>query len=170
CELAPTLGFDVEEIPEKDIDAIAVSSTRIRTSLLNAEVELARNLLGYPYALEGVVIKGRQIGRTIGYPTANLAIADPDKLIPANGVYAVWVECEGRRFKGAMSIGHRPTFDAGERSIEVHVLQFSGDLYGKSLRVECMYHLRPELKFDAVDHLIRQMQQDCLKADQLLVG
>ncbi len=167
-QLAPTLGFELEEIPEQDIDAIAVSSTRIRTALLNAEVELARNLLGYAYTLEGTVVQGRQIGRTIGFPTANLAIADPDKLIPANGVYAVWVECEGQRHKGAMSIGHRPTFDAGERSVEVYLLHFNGDLYGKSLRVECMHHLRPELKFDSVDDLVRQMQQDCLKADQLL--
>lgn len=168
CQLAPALGFEVEEIPEQDIDAIAVSSTRIRTALLHAEVELARNLLGYAYALEGTVVEGRQIGRTIGFPTANLAIIDPDKLIPANGVYAVWVECEGRRYKGAMSIGHRPTFDAGERSIEVHLLQFSGDLYGKSLHVECMHHLRSELKFDSVDDLVFQMQQDCWNADRLL--
>jgi riboflavin kinase/FMN adenylyltransferase len=166
--LAPALGFEVEEIPEQDIDAIAVSSTRIRNALQTGDVQQARQLLGYAYPLSGEVVGGRQLGRTIGYPTANISVSDTDKLIPANGVYAVWVLHEGKRYQGALSIGNRPTFDNGERSIEVHILGFNREIYGQKITLEFMYRLRPELKFESVSDLVLQMEQDCIRVSEVL--
>lgn len=159
-EMGPALGFNVEEIPEQDIDAIAVSSTRIRKALKNGEVEIAAQLLGYPYSLSGRVVKGKQIGRTLGFPTANIVSDDPDKLIPANGIYAVTVELDGTTYRGALSIGHRPTFDNGVRTVEVHLLGFDDDIYGKHLRLQFRHFLRPELKFSSAEALIIQMNKD----------
>lgn len=169
-ELGPRWGFEVEEIPKQDIEAVAVSSTRIRRALHAGEVELARQLLGYGYSIQGTVVEGKQLGRTLGYPTANLRMEDPDKLIPMNGVYAVSVEWEGHTCSGALNIGNRPTFDNGPRSIEVHLLDFSGDLYGKQLRIHFAHLLRPEMKFDSVECLVEQMKKDCEQARELLGG
>ncbi len=159
-ELAPPLGFQVEEIPEQDIDAIAVSSTRIRNALKQGEVEVAEQLLGYSYPLTGTVVKGRQIGRTIGFPTANVLPEDPDKLIPANGIYAVYVDCAGSRWKGALSIGHRPTFDNGRRTIEVHLLGFDEDIYGQEITLHFKQFIRQEWKFESVEALVERMHKD----------
>ncbi|CAN5426090.1 bifunctional riboflavin kinase/FAD synthetase [soil metagenome] len=167
-ELAPILNFKVEEIPEQDIAEVAVSSTRIRKALHNGEIEIANELLGYDYSLSGKVVQGKEIGRTLGYPTANIQPDDSDKLIPANGIYAVLVDVEGQTFKGAMSIGNRPTFDNGERSVEVFLIDFNGDLYGKRLTVHFRYFLRPELKFDSVEALIAQMDKDIIRCTELL--
>lgn len=159
-EMAPRLGFEVEEIPEQEIDAIGVSSTRIRKALKAGDVEAAAQLLGYRYHLSGRVVEGNKVGRTIGYPTANIQPDDADKLIPANGIYAVKVEVEGRWYKGALSIGHRPTFDNGARTIEVHILGFDEQIYGKQITLEFYSFLRPELKFAAVEELVQQMNKD----------
>jgi riboflavin kinase/FMN adenylyltransferase len=166
--MAPEWGFEVEEIPKQDIDAVAVSSTRIRRALHAGEVELARQLLGYCYPLEGTVVAGRMLGRSLGFPTANLRVEDPDKLVPMDGVYAVWVEWEGQSKMGALNIGIRPTFDNGARSIEVHLLDFSGDLYGKKIRIRFAGHIRAEMKFDSVDDLVQQLRRDCESCRELL--
>jgi len=166
--MAPALGFEVEEIPEQDIDAIAVSSTRIRKALKNGEIEVATQLLGYQYCIAGRVVEGKQIGRTLGFPTANILCDDPDKLIPANGIYAVKVEIDGQLWKGALSIGNRPTFDNGARSIEVHILEFDENIYGKNLRIFFHQYLRPELKFHSAEALVVQMQKDVEQCHLLL--
>jgi riboflavin kinase/FMN adenylyltransferase len=113
--LAPQLGFTVEEIPEQDINDVAVSSTRIRKALFEGRVEAAAGLLGYNYTFSGRVVKGKQLGRKLGFPTANLECPDPLKLVPANGVYAVYVIVNNVQYKGVLSIGTRPTFDNGAR-------------------------------------------------------
>lgn len=159
-EMAPGLGFEVEEIPEQEIDAIAVSSTRIRKALKAGEVEVAAQLLGYRYHLTGRVVQGNKVGRTIGYPTANLVPNDPDKLIPANGIYAVKVWARQQWWNGALSIGHRPTFDNGARTVEVHILGFDEEIYGEEITLGFYSYLRPELKFASVNDLVQQMNQD----------
>jgi len=158
--LAPGLGFEVVEIPEKDIDAIAVSSTRIRHALAKGEVEEAAQLLGYDYRLTGKVIHGNKIGRTLGYRTANLFANDPEKLVPANGVYAVKVLLKTHEFIGALSIGTRPNFDNGHRSIEVHILEFDQDIYGEEITLVFKHYLRPEMRFPSVEDLVVQMGKD----------
>ena len=161
--MAPMWGFGVEEIPKQDIEQVAISSTRIRRALHSGEVEMAASLLGYSYSFEGTVVEGRRLGRTLGFPTANLRVDDPDKLVPMNGVYAVLVEWEGMQAAqiGALNIGNRPTFDNGDRTIEVHLLDFSGDLYGKVLRIRLAKFLRAEMKFGTVEQLAEQLRIDC---------
>lgn len=169
-QLAPEWGFEVEEIPKQDIEAVAISSTRIRRALHAGEVELARQLLGYRYSLDGTVVEGRKLGRTLGYPTANIRVDDPDKLVPMNGVYAVSVEWEGQSWIGALNIGNRPTFDHGARSIEVHLLDFSGDLYGQQLRIRFASLIRHEMKFDSVENLAEQLGKDCGRCRELFAS
>lgn len=166
--LAPSLGFEVEEIPEQDINESAVSSTRIRKALLEGNIVDANSLLGYDFSFTGTVVKGNQIGRTLGFPTANLLSHDPDKLVPANGVYAVIVEVHGSKFKGVLSIGNRPTFDNGDRSIEVNIFDFNQDIYGEQCTLRFKNFIRPELKFNGVDELIVAMNDDKFKALELL--
>lgn len=167
-DLAPGLGFEVEEIPEQDIDAIAVSSTRIRKALKLGDVESAAQLLGYRYSLTGRVMEGNKIGRTLGFPTANLHPNDPDKLVPANGIYAVKVLVKGEWLNGALSIGHRPTFDNGQRSIEVHIMGFDEQIYGETLTLQFCHYLRPELKFSSAEELVDQMHKDVAQCLVLL--
>ena len=150
-QLAPKYGFKVEEIPEQDINEIAISSTRIRKALLHGDVKDASHLLGYDYQVSGKVVKGKQLGRTLGFPTANLEPYDTDKLIPAMGVYAVVVEVFGNSYKGVLSIGNRPTFDNGERSIEVNIFDFDSDIYGENITIVFKEYLRGDLKFNSVD-------------------
>ncbi len=167
-ELAPGMGFEVVEIPEQDIEEIAVSSTRIRKALFKGDVLQASQLLGYDYTLSGQVVKGNQIGRTIGFPTANINVEDPEKLIPANGVYAVLVDVDGQRYRGALNIGTRPTFDNGERKVEVFILDFNRDIYGERITVHFKHRLRDELKFPTVNDLIEQMNADIRTTMELL--
>lgn len=166
--LAPSLGFEVEEIPEQDINASAVSSTRIRRALTEGNIVDANNLLGYDYSFTGTVVKGNQIGRTLGFPTANLLSHDLDKLVPCNGVYAVLVEVHGETFKGVLSIGNRPTFDNGDRSIEVNIFDFNQDIYGEQCTLRFKNFIRPELKFNGVVELIVEMNNDKRKTLELL--
>lgn len=138
-----------------------VSSSCVRHLLKEGEVAHAATLLGYPYFLQGTVVKGYQVGRRIGYPTANLQVADSDKLVPADGVYVVRVRVQGDDYGGMLSIGHRPTFDNGpERSIEVHIFRFQGDIYDCPMRIEFVQRLRKELKFNSPDELIARLKQD----------
>lgn len=142
-------------------DGTEVSSSGVRRLLQSGEVEKAACELGYPYFLSGRVVGGHRIGRTMGYPTANLQVGDPCKLVPAVGVYAVQVEWEGVPHAGMLSIGHRPTVDNGtEQSIEVNILDFEGDLYGRQLTLTFLSRLRSEQKFASLDALAAQLGRD----------
>jgi riboflavin kinase/FMN adenylyltransferase len=161
-ELGIVYNYEVEEIPEQDIHEVAVSSTKIRNSLLEGNVAAAREFLGHDYSLTGIVVKGNELGRTLGFPTANIYVSENYKLIPAKGIYAVSVEIQNsvKREIGMMSIGTRPTFDDGEISIEVNILNFEKNIYGERLTVFFKSRLRDELKFDSADALIVQMKKD----------
>lgn len=164
-------GYEVKEIPAHIQDSLAISSTRIRTLLKEGRMEQANQLLGYAYRFSGEVVQGAQRGRTIGYPTANLLLTEKDKLVPADGVYAVSVLLpDQQKYFGMMNIGFRPTVEGTVRSIEVHLFQFSGDLYGKRVTVECQYFLRPEMRFSSLDALKQQLAQDEAKARSLLMN
>lgn len=159
-QVAPSYGFDVEEIPRQDIDALAVSSTRIRKALLRGEVVIANELLGRAYSFSGTVVKGKQLGRTLGFPTANVEVRENYKLIPGNGVYAVTVRLGERLIQGMLNIGIRPTVGGDSRTIEVHLFDFSEDIYGEHLEIQVMHYLRPEMKFDGVKALVQQLHTD----------
>ncbi len=154
------LGFEVKEIPEQVQNEISISSTKIRESLLKGDIETASQCLGHPYFFEGLVVKGNQLGRTIGFPTANLDTGDPEKLIPENGVYAVQVDLHGQRYFGMMNIGVRPTVGGKTRTIEVNILDFSQDIYGETLKIDVNAYLRGEQKFSGLDALKEQLAKD----------
>jgi riboflavin kinase / FMN adenylyltransferase len=157
-----SIDFKVEQVQGFQADGGAVSSSAVREALLGGKLEEAGKLLGYEYSLSGTVIEGRKLGRTIGFPTANIMPVDQHKLIPCNGVYAVEVIIEGERYPGMLSIGSNPTVntDSGFRSIEVHILNFEKDVYGKSISVVFKKRLRDEIKFDSVKKLAEQMDLD----------
>jgi riboflavin kinase/FMN adenylyltransferase len=152
-EFGPLYGFDVEEIPAKDIDSIEVSSTKIRNALQIGDVETATMYLGREYFLTGKVVAGKQLGRTIGYPTANIVVEDKYKLIPADGVYAVKVGHKGKLFSGMLNIGNNPTVIGKGRSVEVNIFDFNETIYGDELTVHFVKRLRDELKFANLDEL-----------------
>ena len=148
-EFGPIYGFEVEEIPALDIDAVNISSTKIRTALTEGNVELATTYLGHPYIIGGEVIKGDQIGRSIGFPTANLDINFQHKLIPADAVYAGYVRLNGEHHKAMANIGRRPTVGSNRRSVEIHLLDFEGDLYGQRLHFAVGHRLRDVMNFNS---------------------
>lgn len=153
-------SFSLREIPAQLIDDSTVSSTMIRQALRDGNVAVANSRLGYPYFFSGVVERGDQRGRTIGYPTANLHVQDAEKLLPGNGVYAVEVQWPGHQKRGMMNIGVRPTVDGTRKTIEVNIFDFEGDLYGETLRVSLRRFLRPEQKFAGLDALRAQLAVD----------
>jgi riboflavin kinase/FMN adenylyltransferase len=159
---AARYGFTVEEIPREDVDAVGVSSTRIRKALLSNDIITANRYLGYQYPLTGTVVHGQKLGRTIGYPTANLALIEPLKLVPAQGIYAVWATtAAGTRHQAMLSIGVRPTIGEGlAQTIEVNLLDFNGDLYDQLLTLEFVVWLRGEEKFNGLEALIAQLALD----------
>jgi riboflavin kinase/FMN adenylyltransferase len=160
--LGPRYGFEVDVIPPQEVDQDVVSSRQIR-DLLQEEgaVEAAADRLGRPYQLTGVVARGEGRGRQIGYPTANLALEDTRKLVPKRGVYATIVRLPtGEQRGGMMNIGRRPTFDGMDVTVEVHLFDFSGDLYGERLSVQFLQRLRDEQKFDSADALAMQLSED----------
>ncbi|HTF18858.1 MAG TPA: bifunctional riboflavin kinase/FAD synthetase [Chryseolinea sp.] len=159
-ENGPQYGFEVEEIPRQDVDHIGVSSTKIREALEAGDVQTATHLLGRPYSLTGRVIMCDRIGRTLGYPTANLEIDSAHKLVPADGIYAVTVLYDHRVFKGMLYIGNRPTIGGVTRSIEVHLFEFEGDLYGETLTVFLHQKTREDIRFENLDQLKQQLDQD----------
>jgi riboflavin kinase/FMN adenylyltransferase len=161
---APRYGFEIEEIPRQEIDRLTVSSTKIRQSLMEGKTHIANELLGRNYSFSGLVVKGRQLGRTIGYPTANVQIAESYKLIPADGIYAVWVKVREQLCKGVMSIGFRPTVNGVGRTQEVYIFDFKEDIYGEKITVELVKYIRPELKFDGLEALKKAIDQDCVDA------
>ncbi|WP_428661597.1 bifunctional riboflavin kinase/FAD synthetase [Runella sp.] len=165
---APRYGFQIEEIPRQEIEHITVSSTKIRQALLEGDTTIATELLGRTYTFTGIVVKGRQLGRTIGYPTANVHITESYKLIPVDGIYAVRVEVRGQRLNGVMSIGFRPTVNGKNRTQEVYIFDFNEDVYGEKMTVELVQYIRPELKFDGLEALTKAIEADCVAAMEVL--
>lgn len=157
---APKYGFEVEEIPRQDVDHVAVSSTAIRKAIESADLDTANHLLGQPYTLSGRVVKGDQLGRQLGYPTANVEIDSLHKLIPADGIYAVRVHHANASYKGALYIGNRPTVDGTKKVIEVNMFNFAQEIYGESLTVEFHKFIRGDRKFDSLDELKDQITLD----------
>lgn len=163
-EFGPLYGFEVEEIPAKDIDEVEVSSTKIRKALLEGAVEVANQYLGHYYSFTGTVVGGQQLGRTIGYPTANLQEKDAYKLVPADGVYAVLVEQEKQRYGGMLNIGNNPTVPGKGRSIEVNIFDFNKDIVGQDATIYFLKRLRDERHFDGLDSLKSQLALDKIDA------
>ncbi len=172
------LSFAVKEIPEHILNEITISSTKIREALLNHDVDTANRFLSYSYFFEGTVVKGKQLGRTIGYPTANIQIEDKEKLVPGNGIYAVEAQLMNKDLstideaetnstlaavpllKGMMSIGLNPTVNGTQRTIEVNLFDWDQDIYGNTLRIHLRQYLRAEEKFNGLDALKEQLAKD----------
>ena len=157
-------NFEVEQISAQELNEIAISSTKIRTALNEGNINLANNYLGYLYSFSGKVIKGKQIGRTIGFPTANIEIQEPLKLLPKNGVYIVKCLINNQVVNGIMNIGNRPTVNGTSQSIEVHLLNFDKDIYGLEITVKMIDFIRNEQKFENLDQLKSQIQNDKIQA------
>jgi riboflavin kinase/FMN adenylyltransferase len=154
-------GFEVIEISAKSIDEINISSTKIRDSLLRGDVETAKLFLSRPYEISGTVVKGNQLGRTLGFPTANLKVDSELKLIPANGVYAVQVKIDEKMHFGVMNIGTKPTVNSSnEKSLEVHIFDFNKVIYGDIITVFMEKHIRNEQKFANLDELKKAISND----------
>lgn len=163
-----TFGFELEEIPRQDVDEIGVSSTKIRRALESGDVITASNCLGRPYELNGIVIKGQQIGRSIGFPTANIHIPNDYKLIPKDGVYAVEASVDGSIYKAMLNIGNRPTVDGTKKTVEANLFDFQGDLYDRQITVYFREFLREERKFENLEALKIQLVLDQQAARSLL--
>lgn len=166
--LAHEYGFEVMEIAAEDIDEVTISSTKIREALLNGDLNTANAFLGYPYVVKGTVIHGHKQGRNLGFPTANIQVDDPYKLIPCDGVYAVEVELNGRKFKGMANIGSQPTFGIRKHAFEVHVFNFSESIYDQTLAVLFHHRLRDEMRFNSPEELKTQLEKDKFAALQNL--
>lgn len=160
-QLGEVYDIRVEEIPAHEVDHMKVSSTKVRHALLLGEVGQARELLGYAYPLSGVVVKGDQVGRTLGYPTANIGAVDADKLVPADGVYAVEVHLSDGRHTGMLYVGERPTLGGGlHRTVEVNIFDLERDLYGERITVQFLERIRGDMRFDGLDALKQQLHRD----------
>ena len=166
-------GYQVKEIPGYMLNNITISSTKIREALLKGDIENAHDLLSYDYYFTGKVVKGNQLGRTIGYPTANIEMIDENKLIPCNGVYSVLVTNEKFKFNqqgGMMNIGYRPTVEGNTRTIEVNLFDFDQSLYDETLTITLKKYLRSEVKFSGLDELKKQLEKDKQAALDSLKG
>lgn len=157
---AAQYGFDVEEIPRQDIDNIGISSTKIRKALELGNVALANEYLGSQYSLTGKVVAGKQIGRKIGFPTANIEIPFKNKLIPFDGIYAIKASLESKEFKGMLYIGHRPTLNGQNRSIEANLFNFDQDIYGKDITIRFIEKIRDDMRFESLEKLTAQLHKD----------
>lgn len=168
-ELASVYDYKVEEIPALTVDDVKVSSTKIRKAIQEGEVDQAYDFLNYHYSLKGIVVEGNQIGRELGYPTANIQMVDRYKLVPGDGVYAVKVKLMNESFHGMMNIGYRPTVSGEqEHRIEVHILDFNQDIYGKIIEVEFINRIRNEMKFETRNQLMEQLKSDKQQALNIL--
>jgi riboflavin kinase/FMN adenylyltransferase len=166
---AADFGYEVSEIPAQTVEEAAVSSTKIRNAVRDGQVGLATAMLGRNYSVEGTVARGKQLGRTIGFPTANLLPAAGEQLLPAQGVYAARVVVEGKQYGAMLNIGQRPTVEAaGEKKLEAHLFNFEGDLYDKELEVQFVAWLREEQKFSSLDALKDQLSADRTEAQKAL--
>ncbi|KGO90925.1 bifunctional riboflavin kinase/FAD synthetase [Flavobacterium subsaxonicum] len=153
-------NFEVEQITALEVNAVSVSSTKIRHALADGDIATANRFLGYPYCLTGTVTSGKQLGRTIGFPTANISIAEDYKQIPAHGVYAVSSVINGKTVLGMMNIGTRPTVDGTTETIEAHFFDFDADIYNQTIKVSLHHRLRAEHKFESFDALKQQLEID----------
>lgn len=153
-------GFEVEQISAKEIDAISISSTKIRNALELGDIDLANQYLGYYYFLSGTVVKGKQLGRTIGFPTANIKLDEDYKLVPKNGVYIVCAKIDGKLVNGMMNIGFNPTVEGKNKTIEVHLFDFNSDLYNHKIKISIIHPIRSEQKFESVAVLKQQLIKD----------
>ncbi len=169
-QLGKDLGFSVDVIEAREINQVIVSSSLARRSLIHdGDIHLVKECLGRSYQLTGIVVYGDGRGRSIGYPTANIRLLHPRKIIPKDGVYAVWVDIDTRRYAGMMNIGKRPTFGLqDEKSLEVHLIDFNEDIYGKRIRIHFESRLRDEIAFEGVEALKDQLYKDKLLAIQRL--
>lgn len=160
-EYADSLQFNVEEIPAQEINQLNISSTRIRKAIDEGDIETANEFLGYSFFIKGTVVKGKQLGRTIGYPTANVHVEDADKLVPKIGVYAVKVIVSENTYRGMLSIGTNPTTDSDNKiKIEVNIFDFDKDIYGESIKLEFVKWIRNEEKFANLDELKQALTND----------
>lgn len=163
-----TYGFEVEEISAQELNEVAVSSTKIRHALENGDIETANNYLGYDYFLTGTIVKGKKIGRTINYPTANIHIDETYKLVPKIGVYVTRTVIDGKTYNGITNIGTNPTVNGEVKKVETYILDFDGDLYGKTLEISFLAYIREELKFDSIESLQNAIAQDEIYARDYL--
>ncbi len=167
-KMGEKFNFDVEQVDVQEANDIAISSTKIRKLLEAGKVNAANGLLGYEYAINGIVVRGKAIGRDIGFPTANIEVADEYKLIAAVGVYACRVQYMGRIYKGMSNIGYRPTIDHGELTIEVNIFDFDQQLYGEEIIIYFVERMRDERKFESLNALKEQLVKDKIKALNIL--
>ncbi|MDV7186323.1 bifunctional riboflavin kinase/FAD synthetase [Lutibacter sp. TH_r2] len=163
-----TYDFSVKEISQKDIDNIAVSSTKIRKAISNGEIEKANSYLGYNFMLTGKIVEGKNLGEKIGFPTANLFIKETYKLIPKTGAYIVKSFINNKVVYGMMNIGYRPTVSGKNQTIEIHFFNFDQNLYGEIIKIEVLKFLREEQKFNSIDELKHQLKSDKIKSLQLI--
>ncbi len=166
--LGNSYQFQVKEIEANIISEIAVSSSRIRKALLDNRLQEANQLLGKPYVLTGMVESGKKLGRTIGFPTANIALNDPYKLIPSHGVYAGYTIIEGIQHKMVCNIGTQPTVEGNDVKIEAHILDFSGDIYHQTISLHLVQFLRPVQRFNSLDELVNQIKIDAQQASETI--
>lgn len=159
-EKSPLYHYQLKEIPEHLLNTVKVSSTNIRNAILHGNIEEANSFLGYDFFFEGEVIHGDKIGRTIGYPTANLKSTDDEKISLGDGIYAVYATVDGQTYKGMMSIGFRPTVNGKLRVTEVNIFDFNSEIYGQTIRITVMKYLRSEVKFDGLEALKLQLHKD----------
>jgi len=167
---AGTYNYQLKEIPKHILEDISISSTNIREAILHSDITTADKLLGYDFFFSGIVVHGNKLGRTLGYPTANLKIADEEKIIPGNGIYAVYAQLQGasQKLKAMMSIGFRPTVDGKTRVIEINIFDFNQEIYDQVLKVYVKKYLREEVKFDGLEALVKQIDQDKVNSLKVL--
>ena len=163
-----TYNFTVDEIPAQEIDDVSVSSTKIRKALEDGDIETANSYLGYEYMLTGTIIKGKGIGKQLGYPTANLYIAEDYKLIPKNGAYVVNSSIADKTIYGMMNIGYNPTVNGTEKSIEINFFDFEADLYDQKIQINILVRLRDEHKFESIEALKAQLAKDKEKSIEFI--
>ncbi len=165
---AQKYGFEVEEIPREELHNIGISSTKIRKALLAGDLVTARQFLGENYSITGTVTEGSQMGRSIGFPTANMMVKERYKLVPGDGAYAVEIQWQGQAFQGMLNIGFRPTVYGNYRTIESHIFDFDRQIYGDDLTVTFVSRMRSETKFESLDQLKDQLIKDRLEALRIL--
>jgi riboflavin kinase/FMN adenylyltransferase len=157
---APEYGFEVEEIPEQDINDVAVSSTKIRNAILEGDFRIANSYLGHAFTLRGTVTRGDQIGRTIGYPTANINVPETYKLIPGEGIYAVALNVNNHPYKGMLYIGNRPTVNGLNKVIEVNIFDFNADIYDETIEITFHQYIRGDKKLNGLEELKAALAAD----------
>jgi riboflavin kinase/FMN adenylyltransferase len=164
-EFGHKLGFEAEKAGPIEMNGEKVSSSKIRHALSEGHLDLANNFLGYEYFLRGTVGRGQELGRTIGFPTANIEVDDETKLLPRDGVYAVKVKINAKIFKGMLNIGYRPTVNREKhhKTIEVHILDFNENIYGLPIQVSFIKHIRDEIKFSGIENLKAQLMNDKIR-------